>query len=155
MKLKDKHSIKGSYVIKVYDSITNELIKEYPRVENLVVSGSGGYGRNLIVRKLAGDDTYPIEIDSAQIGTGATAPSNSDIALVTPVLTGIQVANVAMSNNLVIITFFMTNALLANGTYKEFGLFCNGRMFARSLITPNLVKGSNQNVVVDYTITLT
>lgn len=152
--MKSSLSLKGSYKIKLWDSLTGKLISETESIPNLIVSGSGGYGRNLIIRQLSGDSTYPIEIDSASIGTGTNTPADTDTGLQTSVLASIPVANMVISNDSLLISFFITNAQLTNGTYSEFGIFCNGRLFARSLISPNVTKGSNQNLSVDYTITL-
>ena len=153
MKMKNNLGIYGSYVIKVFDYITGVLISQSEPIKNRVVNSSG-YGRNIVIRQLAGDATYPIEIDSAAIGTGSTAPVDGNIGLGASVLAGILVANVVVSSDSVVFTFFINTNDLTNGTYNEFGLFCNGQLFARSIISPALVKGTNQNVVVDYTITL-
>lgn len=161
LSIKNENGLSGSYVIKTWDAskvkdfkdtLCSEPLSVSKRMKNKIVSTSG-YGRNLIMRQLAGDTTYSIEIDSAKIGTGTNAPADSDTDLQTAVLSNIPVANVVVSNDSVLITFFITDALLTNGTYKEFGIYCNGRLFARSLISPNFTKGSNQNATVDYTIT--
>ena len=150
--LKSLMHFEGSYVIKVWDKTTGDLIKEYAPIKNLVVSSPSGYGINLIMRSLGNDSTYPLPITSASIGTGTTAPTLADTDLQTAVLTGIVVADRVVLDNAVIISFFINDGELANGTYKEFGIYSNGRLFARSLIDPVFVKGSNQNVSVDYTI---
>lgn len=151
--LKDTGKLKGSYVIKVTDSRTGEPLRTIGPVDNLIVN-SLGRGYDTIVRQLGGDVTYPIEIDSASIGSGSTAPTASDTDLETSVLTGVQVASTEYpANGQVIISFFMTDSELANGTYREFGIFATGRLFARSLISPVLTKASNQNITVEYTLT--
>lgn len=152
--MKDPLKIKGSYVIKKWCSITGKLLWQSKPIENLVVNGTG-YGRNIIVNQLAGVTTYPIAINSASIGTGTNVPADSDTGLQTSVLSGILVSDTVISSNMLTLTFYITDAQLANGTYREFGVFCTGRLFARSLITPVFTKGSNQNISVDYTFTLT
>lgn len=143
---------KGSYVIKTWDKDTGELLWQSDPIENLVVSDPSGYGINLIMRALANDPTYPLAITSASIGTGTTEPALGDTDLETPVLSGIIVADTLVVDNGTIISFFINDAELADGTYTEFGIYCSGRLFARSLIDPQFVKGPNQNVSVDYTI---
>lgn len=155
IELKSKGGLKGSYVIRTFCSDTGKLLWESNPIENLIVSGSGGYGRNLVIRQLAGDATYQLEVDSASIGTGTNTPTDADTGLQTPVLASIPIADVIVSNDSVLFRIFITNAQLANGTYNEFGLFSNLRLFARSIISPAFVKGSNQNTSVDYTISLT
>ncbi len=158
MKLNSSVNLKGSFVIKTWCSLTGKLLWESKTIENLVVSGAGGYGRNLIIRSLVGDTTYPIEIDGAKIGTGTNTPADADTDLQTPTtLTGITIipiANTVVSNDSVVISLYVTNTQLPNGVYTEFGLFSNLRLFSRALISPTFTKGSNQNTTVDYTITL-
>lgn len=148
-----KLGIKGKLVISKFKAGTKELLNKI-EVTNLVVSASTGYGRNLIMRRLGGDTTYGIAIDSGGIGTGTTAPTDADTALETAVLTGINVANASVSNDEVIMSFFMTDAELANGTYNEFGVFIGGRLFARAIISPAHTKASGEDTSVDYTFTL-
>ena len=150
--------MKGSYVIKTYRAGTKELLRTSPRIENLVVNGAAGYGMNLIARALCGaafTTVYPIVIDSAAIGTGTTAPNASQTGLITPVLSNIATAFGELSGTSeVTMSFFMSDTDLANGTYKEFGLFCGGKLLARSLITPNYVKGAAEDSSIDYVIRL-
>jgi hypothetical protein len=72
---------------------------------------------------------------------------------VTPVVTGILPALQAIATDNVTISFFIPTADLANGTYKEFLLRCGTKAFARSIITPNYVKGTNEDTTVEYLIT--
>lgn len=154
----EKGTIIGSYVIKTYRAGTKELIRQTQPIKNLIVNGSTGYGKNLIARALLGSSwttAYSIVIDSASIGTGSTAPASSDTNLQTPVLTGVTVAFGEFTTaSEIILSFFIASASLANGTYTEFGLFCNGKLFARSLITPSYVKGDNEDSSVEYTISI-
>lgn len=145
--------MRGSFKIRAYDSITGKLKWESPQMENKIVSSSG-HGRNIITRQLSGDTTYGIEVDSAEIGTGTNAPADADTNLQTPTLTAIPIANAIVSNDSVVFTIFITNAQLTNGTYREFALRCGSRLFARALISPAITKSSNENLTVDYTITL-
>lgn len=153
MKLKSIGTLIGEYKIKVFDSKTGRLKRTIGPVRNLIVNTTG-YGKDIITRQLGGDITYAIQIDSAKIGTGTTAPASTDTDLETAVLSSIGVALAEYPNpGQVILSFFIPDGDLTNGTYTEFGIFCNGRLFARSLISPNYTKGSNENTTVDYTIT--
>lgn len=153
MKLQDKGKITGSFVIRTYKAGTKILLRESPRIYNKIVSGAGGYGRNLVLRQLSGDMTYPLEIDSGAIGTGSTAPADSDTGLAVTTLTGIIVTSADISGNDLVVGFFIPDLDLANGTYTEFGAFCNGRLFARALISPSHVKSSGEDTAVEYTFT--
>lgn len=153
--LKSNAGFTGSYIIRKWCSITGKLLWESPVITNKVVA-STGYGLNIIIQQLGNVTIYPIAIDSAKIGTGTSTPVDGDTDLQTPTVTtgtGWIVADRTINNKSVTISFFIASGDLPNNTYKEFGIFCSSRLFARSLITPNFIKGSNQNVTVDYTIT--
>lgn len=131
------------------------LIRETGPIPNKVVSGSGGYGRNLVARQLAGDTTYPLEIDSAALGDDDTAPADSDTALGNSLVSGIGITNIVVSNNSLQIDVFIADGSLADDTYKEFGLFCAGRLFARILISPSYTKATGEDTLFTYTLPLT
>ena len=104
---------------------TREVVRQTPWFRNLIVSGNSGYGRNIIARRLAGDNTYSLNVTHGEIGTGTAAPTTGDTALTSPTLrTSSPVTSVA--NNVVALQFFFADALLANGTYYEFGSFIDG-----------------------------
>lgn len=151
--VKDRFFPRGAYKIRVHDASTGRVLRQI-ECENLIVN-SLGRGYDLISRALGGDETYGVAIDTAQVGTGSNAPTSADTALQTPVLTGIELVQATYpTSGQVVLSFFIADAQLANGTYNEFGLFVGGRLFARSIISPALTKGSNQNVTVEYTITI-
>lgn len=150
---KEENGIKGEYTITVYKAGTKEILRKIGPIKNLVVSSSG-YGRNLILRRLAGDVTYGIEITNGKIGTGTNTPADSDTDLQTAVVSTIDVADTNVSNDVAIISFFLTDAQLTNGTYTEFGMFIGAQLFARSIISPSYTKSSNEDTSIDYTLTL-
>lgn len=163
LKLFSRSGIEGSYVIKTWDAEKVKCFEDTKHntplsvskvQKNLVVAGTGT-GKNILVRQLANDTTYPISITLGAIGTGSTAPAASDTGLETQVLGSIPIADSTVGTSSLAITFFITDAQLANGTYREFGVFCAARLFARSLISPVFVKSSNQNVTIEYSITFT
>lgn len=151
--ISDETSLKGKYKITTFKAGTKEVLRETEDIHNLIVS-SNGYGKNIIARQLLGDTTYAIEIDSAGIGDDNTAPTVNDTALGNEVLGGISIATSSVANNVIDIDFFITDAELTNGTYEEFGLKQNGRLFARSIISPAYTKASNEDTLISYTITL-
>lgn len=146
--------ITGQYIVKKYKAGTKELLWQSPVYKNIVVS-SDGYGKNIIARQIGGDTTYSIGIDSAAIGTGTNTPAITDTALQTPVLSGIALSLAEFNNNIATLSFFITDDQLANGTYTEFGIFMNGRLFARSLFGDAYVKSTGEDTTIEYTITLT
>lgn len=151
--LADNGGCHGTYVIKKYCSITGKLLETLGPVKNKIVN-SDGRGYDIIALQLIGDTSYDIEIDSAKIGTGSTAPTAADTDLETIAVSDIEVADTEhLTSGQVLISFFITDGQLANGTYREFGIFAGTRLFARSLISPVLTKGSNQNITIEYTLT--
>ncbi len=145
-------TLKGSYVIKKTNSLTGEIISISDPIKNLIMLADG-LGVNLFLRRLANNTTYDCIITSAEIGTGSTAPSNSDTDLVTPVITGINVTSATIGTSSTILSFFIPTGTLPNGTYTEFLLRCGTQAFARSLITPSYTKGTNEDTTIEYTIT--
>ncbi len=131
------------------------VVRETDPIPNKVVSGSGGYGRNLVARQLAGDTTYPLEIDSAALGDDDTAPADSDTALGNSLVSGIGITNIVVSNNSLQIDVFIADGSLPDDTYKELGLFCGGRLFARILISPSYTKATGEDTLFTYTLPLT
>lgn len=122
-----------------------------PVIKNKVVFNTD-HGVHLIVRQLAGDTTYPLEIDLAAIGTGTTAPTDGDTALETPVLEDIIRATIEYDLTSITTEWFIIDSELADGTYNEFALYCGTQMFARSIITPAHTKGDNEDTLVQYTV---
>jgi len=121
---------------------------------NKVVSSSG-YGRNLVIRQLANDQTYGIAINSAKIGDDDTPPTNGDTDLGNAIVSGILVANQSVSNDSATFQFFISAGTLPDGTYEEFGMFIGGRLFSRAVFSSPYSKSVGEDTRVDYQITLT
>jgi hypothetical protein len=144
--------MKGRYKITTMQQ--GKVVGETEWIHNMVMRGVSN-GTGIIARQLISDTTYPIGITSAAIGTSATAPAITDTALVAPVLSGIVIRTKTATSTKVTLSFFITDAELANGTYREFGLFCGARLFARSLISPVYTKASGQDAIITYEIDIT
>lgn len=142
----------GRYKITTLEK--GKIVSETDWINNLIMEGVSN-GTGIITRQLVADTTFPIAITSASIGTSATAPAITDTALVASVLSGIIVRTKSASANVATLSFFITDAELANGTYREFGLFCGARLFARSLISPVFTKTTGQDAIITYEITIT
>lgn len=141
----------GKFRFISYKPHTKEIIRVSPWSKNLIVS-SLDTGVGLLMRRLTGDKTYDLEIDSAEIGTGTNAPADGDTNLQTPVLTGIQRSNQSFTAEQTVLRFFIPDGDLANGSYTEFGLRCGTQLFARAIITPTFTKASAEDTVVEYII---
>lgn len=149
----EKTGISGKYRFITKKAGTDEVLRTSEWVDNLVMNGTDT-GVNLILKTLIGTIT-PNEITSASIGTGTTAPTDSDTNLQTPVTTGIPRATQNISpTDVLTILFFIPDGDLPNGTYNEFGLFCETQIFSRSIISPAYVKSSTEDSVIEYVITL-
>lgn len=150
--MKGNFNLKGKYRFIKTDSETGKVISISPWINNLIMKADT-LGINLIIRRLGNDLTYDTIITSAEIGDDDTPPTNGDTDLVSPILIGILPALQSIATDNVTISFFIPSVDLANGTYKEFCIRCGTKMFARSIISPNYVKGTNENTTVEYLIT--
>lgn len=144
----------GRYRFITTDSITGKVKRTSDWIDNLVMNGTNT-GIALIAQALANIVTHPLPITKAKIGTGTTPPTDSDTDLQTSVLTINTIADVSVSGAVALFSFFIPTASLANGTYTEFGIFSLNQLFARSIINPSYVKGTNEDTTVEYQITIT
>ncbi|MER0170345.1 MAG: hypothetical protein DU489_07025 [Nitrosomonas sp.] len=151
-KSKDSANIGGFLTIKTFKD--GKLIRQSGPFKNKVVS-SNGYGRNLILRQMAGDTTYPIEIDSVSVGDGAVAPVDGDTALGNSLVSGINITNMTVVNNVLTIDVFVADGNLPDDTYSEFGLFANGRLISRIIISPSYTKSTGEDTLFTYEMTMT
>lgn len=151
--------VKGSSLVKLVGYLTiktyrdGELVRETPRMRNKVVT-SEGYGRNLILRWLAGDATLPIVIDSAALGDDDTAAADADTALGNALVSDIPITNMSVTDNVLNLDVFVADANLPDDTYEEFGLFMDGRMLTRVIISPAYTKASGEDTLFSYELTL-
>lgn len=144
--------MKGRYKITTLEK--GKVVGKTDWIHNLVMQGVSN-GTGIIARQLISDTTYPIPITSASIGTSATAPTIADTGLIASVLSGIIIRTKSATANTISLSFFISDAELANGTYREFGLFCGARLFARSLISPVYTKSTGQDAIITYEIDIT
>lgn len=157
--LKENNCIIGKITIRKFRAGTGELVAELT-FRNLVVTGTGGYGRNIIARRLGSDNTYSLNVTHGEIGTGTNAPANGDTALQTP-STRVATTLATITNNIVNLQFFFSDATLPNGTYREFGTFIDGtstlgsgRLFNRALFSTAYAKASGEDTTVEVEFTV-
>lgn len=154
IKIKDKIRIRGRFRFKTYKAGTKELIRQTDWMENLIMLGTNT-GLNIFIKRLLGTKTHDPEITKAKIGSGDTAPADEDTDLETTVLDNILVAkSTEESVGVVVFEFFMSDSDLADGAYKEFGIFCNTQLFARALILPVYTKSEGEDTQCEYEIIL-
>lgn len=150
-KFNDKQGIGGFLTItKLRDGVPVWVSEP---MSNKVVMGSG-YGRNLIVRKLAGDDTYGLEIDSASIGDSNSAAADGQTDLVNPLVEDIPITNKVAVDDDLTVDVFVADGNLPDDTYEEFGLFIGGRLFCRVVISPAYTKAAGEDTLFTYSLSL-
>jgi hypothetical protein len=140
---------KGRYRFITYKKGTKEVLRVSPWINNLVTLANN-HGLNLIARHLVGDDSFPLEITQAKIGTGTTPPTIADTDLETPVLSNIIVALSSFTGGVADFEFFMPDGELPDNEYTEFGIFCGDQMFARSIINPSYTKTTGEDTSCQY-----
>ncbi|GIW70355.1 MAG: hypothetical protein KatS3mg101_1102 [Patescibacteria group bacterium] len=157
-KTEDAAGIVGKIRVITYKAGTKEIKRKTEWIKNLIVVGSDT-GKNLILKRLAGVNTYTLNITHADIGTGQNPPSSSDTTLQTPVARGTIGGYYFSGNNIVTLQFFFSDALLPNGTYYEFGTFIDGtgtvstgRLFNRALFGTPYTKSSGEDTTVEVQI---
>lgn len=159
--IKEQSGILGRIRVVTYKAGTKEILRVTPWSENIVVNNSNR-GRNLIAQRLASQNTYTLNINYGEIGTGTNTPAASDTALQTPVARALMTsATIGVGLNVITIRFFFSDAVLANGTYREFGTFIDGtatlgsgQLFNRALFSVAYVKatGEDSTFEVEFTI---
>lgn len=171
--MKSHFGFQGKYVIKTYRTLPGLIsrfipkklyafihksglsggpLRVSPEIKNLIVLNDS-HGLNLFLQHLGGNDLYPLNLDNASIGSGTNAPDDLDTDLQTPVVENIIRATVDINTDNIVTEWFITNDELPNGTYNEFGLFCGTQLFCRSIIDPAHTKASNEDTLIEYTIT--
>lgn len=157
-RLKENSGIVGKITIRKHRAGTKELLQELV-FRNLVVS-SANHGRNLIAQRLASTNTYSLNVTHGEIGTGTAAPANGDTGLATGT-NRVATTLATVSNNVVTLQFFFSDAALPNGTYNEFGTFVDGtatlgsgQLFNRALFSTAYVKASGEDTTIEVEFTI-
>lgn len=152
--MQEKDSVHLAGVLRIKTLKNGEVIRESGPFKNKVVT-SAGYGRNLILRWMAGETTYPIVIDSASIGDSATAAADGDTVLGNSLVSGINITNITVVDNVMTVDVFVPDGELPDDTYAEFGLFLTGRLLSRIIISPSYTKATGEDTLFTYELTFT
>lgn len=149
----------GTITVRAYKAGTKELVKEIIQ-RNLIMQASN-VGRDLIVQRLIGTNTYSLNINYGAIGTGSTAVALTDTQLTTESARTTVAYSQNVGNNTAIIQFFFANTVLANTTYREFGTFVDGtgtansgNIFNHALFSTPYTKVSGTDTTVEVSILL-
>ena len=148
----NQFTFKGRYQIKVLDSVTGELKRTSPWIQNQVMSNNNN-GVRVFIQYLLNNKVNPITITSAKIGSGSTTPTVDDTDLEAPVTSNIPIARKAnVGGTTAQFEFFITDASLPDGTYNEFGIFMGAIIFARSIISPAFTKATGEDTQITYEV---
>lgn len=156
-RLRDLEILKKKY----FDILANGFINT-PVVQGNLIMQANNVGKDLIIQRLLGVNTYSLNINYGAIGTSATGPLVTDTQLGAEVSrSGISFSQ-NLTNNEAVFQFFFPDANLTNTSYNEFGTFVDGtsvansgQIFNHALFTTPYVKtaGIDTTVEVDFTIT--
>lgn len=152
--MQEKDSVHLAGVLRIKTLKNGEVIRESGPFKNKVVT-SAGYGRNLILRWMAGETTYPIVIDSAALGDSTTAAADGDTGLLNQLVSGLTITNITVVNNVMTVDVFVPDGDLPDDTYAEFGLFLTGRLLSRIIISPSYTKSAGEDTLFSYELTFT
>ncbi|MGR3504905.1 MAG: hypothetical protein ACU0B7_03430 [Paracoccaceae bacterium] len=119
-----------------------------PVMANRILNG----GLETIIQHHVGNDANPLEITSLEIGDGDTAVTAGDTALDNLVLAGVPVAKRTPSTLSVVIEFFIVDAELPAGIYRELGLRAGATLYTRALFTTPYTKVDGRDTIIRYTL---
>lgn len=130
-------------------------------VQDNLIMQSSSHGKDLIIQRLIGVNTYSLNILWGEIGTGSAAPAITDTALTTPTARTATALAADSGNNTAQLQFFFPDSSLAAATYYEFGTFVDGvnslgsgQLFNHALFSSPYVKSSGTDITVEVDITV-
>lgn len=144
--MKSNGTAKGTFQILSLEN--GQVVWQSPVMQNLILDAYW----TLLVQHNAGTATTPLEITTLEIGTGDNAVTAADTALETLTLAAIIPSKVTPAAKAIEIEFFITDAELANGTYREIGLRCDTVLATRALFTSPYVKAAGRDTIIRYTV---
>jgi hypothetical protein len=125
---------------------------------NLIMDSSN-YGLDIIIQRLAGINTYSLNITYGEIGTGTTTPALTDTALTTPTNRAAVGYQQDYGTTDAIVQFFFSDSQLSNVTYNEFGSFIDGtttigsgQLFNHALLSPAYAKVAGQDTTIQLDV---
>lgn len=134
-----------------YRAGTREVLSVSPWSRNLILA-SLVTGWGLLTARMTGDTTKDLIVTSGEIGTSSTATTEGMTALVAPTVTGILVANTSRTAKQALLTFFIPDGSLPNGTYREFLMRMGSAAFSRAVAASPYIKASGEDTGVEYEV---
>lgn len=141
--------------------LANQLIRRLNKkfghepivIDNLIPT----IGRSAFAKRLCGDTTYTGTVNYVLLGTGSTAPANSDTQLTTETYRRL-IFSATPVNNIAYITGVFTAAEVS-GTFAEVGLVIDGtgtvntgQLYSHALAA--ITKSAIQTLTIDWVVTL-
>lgn len=93
-----------------------------------------------------------LEITSLELGDGDAAVAGPNLALDNLVLAGVPVAKRTTAGASITLEFFIVDAELAAGTYRELGLRAGSTLYTRALFTTPYTKVDGRDTIIRYTL---
>lgn len=157
---RDKIFVTGIVTVIGSDSRTGRELSR--SVTKNMIMQAGGTGLDLIIQRLIGVNTYSLNINYGEIGTGQTAVAVSDVGNTTPSVRTVPSLQQDFGQQQAILQFFFPDGSLTNQTYYEFATFIDGiatlgsgQVFNHALLGTPYVKSSGQDTTVQVVFTLT
>ena len=146
-KIKSSAGASGRFTITTLRAGTDEVLHTQTN-SNIVLN----QGLNLLPRRHIGESPN-LEITTLELGTDDTAPTAGDTALGNATVTGVTRANQSATGQTAFLSFFLPDAIVPNGEYKELGVRTGGGvLYTRALIDPTFTKSANEDTRIDYEI---
>lgn len=146
MKLNNQTNISGHFEIISLEN--GREVWRSPAMHNLILDA----GLTLIAQQHAGV-ANSLKITSLEIGGGSTAVTAGDTALDTLVLADVPPAKATPATGSTVLEFFIVDAELADGTYREVGLRAGATLYTRALFSTPYVKVAGRDTIIRYTLT--
>ena len=154
----NKLFIEGLVTVIKTDSKTGEVLSVIKQ-KNRVMLGTDT-GKSLILQRLAGINTYSLNITHCDLGTGTNAPADGNTTLQTPVARQ-PIATASIASNILTLQFFFASVDLPNGSYNEFASFVDGtasvstgKIFNRALFGSTYTKATGEDTTIQLDFTL-
>jgi len=148
-----REGIRGKTFL-ITDLVKQGKIIEVKKQSNLIAN----VGISVIAQRLAGDDTYSLEINYGALGTGTTPPTSTDTTLETETYR-FPVSSSAYDGNKAYIDFFVAQGD-GTGNYTEFGNFIDGTgdvdtgiLFSKVVVDWEKTASDSLFISCEYTIT--
>ena len=139
----------GRYRFRCYEPGTQVLRREFS-FPNLVLDG----GITRMLEVLAGTESE-LELATLEIGTGGTSVAPEDTAL-DEFVADVPRSLRELTGNELLLTYFIPDAILPEGEYKEVGIRIGetGPLFSRAVLSPTYTKSVSEDLIVEYTLAL-